>query len=204
MKLLIAVPAHDYIHTDFVNCFLKLIDKLKRDGIDFEYNIMSGTLVYIARDKLARYAINNGFTHVLWLDADMIFEDTLLDDLMFCGKDFVTGIAHARRKPYLSCVFKSLSTCEHFTEYGSEPFKVAGCGFACVLIKVDILTHVMLTFQTCFLPQMKLGEDLAFCDRAHYCGYEIWAEPTVRLGHIGQIAIYPEDHERYMEQIVRE
>ena len=204
MKLLIAVPAHDYIHVDFVKCLMKLTEKLKKDGVDFEYMINSGTLVYIARDKLARHAINNNFTHVLWLDADMVFEDTILDDLMFSGKDFVTGIAHARRKPYLSCIFKSLITCEHITEYPSEPFRIAGCGFACVLIKTEILKDVMMSFKTCFLPQMSLGEDLAFCDRAHYCGYEIWAEPTVRLGHIGHVAIYPEDHERYMDTIVRE
>ena len=67
MKLLIAIPAMDFMVTEFVKSLLKLTNKLKDDGIDFETRIEAGTLVYFARDKLARYAMNNGFTHVLRL-----------------------------------------------------------------------------------------------------------------------------------------
>ena len=89
-----------------MDCLIKLVARLKDDGADFEVKILSGTLVYAARDKLAHHAIDNRFTHVLWLDADMIFNDDLLEDLMFSGKNFVTAICHARRKPYVPCFFK--------------------------------------------------------------------------------------------------
>lgn len=203
MKLLIAIPSLDYVHVDFVKSLTALIMRLNNDGVDFDVQINSGTLVYVARDKLALHAINNGYTHVLWLDADMIFTDDLLEDLMFSGHDFITGICHSRRKPFVSCVFKSLSTLERFEKYPQNAFQVAGCGFACVLIKTEILKDVQNTFKTCFLPTQTLGEDLAFCDRARYLNYKIYAEPSVRLGHIGHIAIYPEDHERYMATIER-
>ena len=91
MKLLIAIPAMDFICTEFVKSLLRLTDKLKDDGVDFETRIEAGTLVYFARDKLARYAMNNGFTHVLWLDSDMVFEPEILEDLQFSGKSFVSG-----------------------------------------------------------------------------------------------------------------
>lgn len=203
MKLLIAIPSLDYIHVDFVNCLQKLIIRLKDDGINFDVKIISGTLVYTARDKLANHAIENGFTHVLWLDADMIFNDSLLDDLMFSGKPFVTGICHSRRKPFVSCVFRSLETLERFEVYPHDTFEIAGCGFACVLISTDILRDVRTSYQTCFLPTKNLGEDLAFCQRASSLGYKIYAEPSVRMGHIGHITIYPEDHERYMQSVER-
>lgn len=201
MRLLIAIPALDYVHIEFVDCLQKLIIRLKNDGVDFEVKIISGTLVYTARDKLACHAINNGFTHVLWLDADMIFTDALLDDLMFSGKDFVTGICHSRRKPYVSCLFKDIVNVVRFEEYPKDTFQIAGCGFACVLITTEILKDVQMTYGTCFLPQKTLGEDLAFCDRARSLNYKIYAEPSVRLGHIGHVTIYPEDHERYMQSI---
>jgi WXG100 family type VII secretion target len=35
------------------------------------------------------------------------------------------------------------------------------------------------------------GEDTAFCRRATQCGYEIWCEPTARIGHIAHVPIYP-------------
>ena len=198
MKLLIAIPAHDYMHIDFVNSLLGLTKKLDEEEVDYEISIHGGTLVYCARDALATKAIEGGFTDVLWLDADMVFTDTVLEDLQFCGKPMVSGIAHGRRAPHLSCLFTEVYPgVERFTEYPSEPFKVAGCGFGCVLMKTEILKAIKERHGTCFFPTRELGEDLAFCQRVTEGGWEIWAEPTVRLGHIGHIRIYPEYRELY-------
>lgn len=198
MKLLIAIPAHDYMHMDFVKSLLGLCRKLDEDEIEYDVRIHGGTLVYHGRDALATAAIEGGYTDVLWLDADMVFQDTVVEDLQFCGKPMVTGIAHGRRPPHLSCLFtKIYPEVERFTEYPSKPFKVAGCGFGCVLMKTEILRAVKERHGTCFFPTRELGEDLAFCQRATEGGWEIWAEPTVRLGHIGHIAIYPEYREQY-------
>ena len=199
MKLLIGIPSLDFQHVEFVKSLTALIVRLKDDGIDFDVQIEAGTLVHVARDKIACKAINEHYTHVLWFDADMVFTDDVLDSLMFCGKQFVSGICHSRRKGYNSCLFKNLDLnhIERFEEYPHEAFQVAGCGFGCVLIDVAILEDVQKTYKTCFLPMPAYGEDLAFCKRASELGYKIYAEPSVKLGHIGHIAIYPEDHERW-------
>lgn len=202
MKLLIAIPALDYINVEFMDCLVKLVVRLKNDGVDFEVKILSGTLVYAARDKLAHHAIDGSTTHVLWLDADMIFSDDLLEDLMFSGKSFVTGICHARRKPYMPCFFKSLSPVDRFDDYPtSDIFEVAGCGMACVLMEARILFDVMLKYGTCFCPTKELGEDLAFCQKARSMGYHIYADPSVVIGHIGHTTIYPDDYREYMAKI---
>lgn len=204
MKLLIGVPSYDYMHAEFVKCLSALLIHLAQKGVQFELAIVNGTLVYFARDKIACKAINEGFTHVLWLDADMIFQPTILDDLLDSGKDFVSGVAHSRRAPYLSCLFKrldDLSHLERFEEYPAEPFEVAGCGFACVLIRTEVLRAVQMHYKTCFLPERDWGEDLTFCRRATAMGYRIFADPYVRLGHIGHDVIWPEDHQRYMERL---
>lgn len=205
MKLLIGVPSLDYIHAEFVKCLTALTKKLALDGIQFDVFICNGTLVHIARDKIACHAINNGFTHVLWLDSDMIFRDTILDDLMDCRQEFVTGIAHSRRKPFASCVFHNIDDLNHLVRhegpYPLEPFQVAGCGFACVLISTEVLRDVQIQYRTCFLPMAEWGEDLAFCKRARALGHHIWADPAVKVGHIGHEVIWPEDHERYLESL---
>jgi hypothetical protein len=54
---------------------------------------------------------------------------------------------------------------------------------------------------TCFLPTNRASEDLAFCQRATGLGYEIWCEPTARVGHIGAVAIWPEDGKRFRGDI---
>lgn len=204
MKLLIAVPTYDYIHFQFVDCFTKLIRKLDEDGIDYEVAFQGGTLVYVGRDKLAKKAIEGGFTHMLWLDSDMVFTEELLDNLMFSGKDFVTGIAHSRRPPHVSCLFNKIWPRVDRWEghnYPSTAFKVAGCGFACVLIKTSVIKAVYDKNGTAFFPMRELGEDLAFCKRAGDLGFSIWAEPTAWMGHIGHITVYPEYEELYENSI---
>ena len=204
MKLLIGVPCMDFVHVEFMHSLTKLLMKLKDDGVDFQLDIESGTLVYFARDRIAKKAINEEFTHVLWLDSDMVFRETILDDLLFCGKQFVTGIYHARRKGYASVIFKEidLNHIERFEEYPREPFRIAGCGFGCVLVSVETLKAVCMKHTTCFTPLQDLGEDIAFCKRARDLGFELWCDPTVVCGHIGHIAIYPEDHELWKKSII--
>lgn len=203
MKLLIGIPSLDYMHTDFVKSLTALIVRLKDDGVDFTVHIEAGTLVYKARDNIASKAVNEGYTHVLWFDSDMVFTDDIFDTLQFCGKDFVCGIFHARRKGYHSCLFKSLklNDLERFEEYPKEPFEVAGCGFGCVLLSVEVLKAVFQRYKSCFLPLKYYREDLAFCLRAKEVGYKIYADPTAVVGHVGHIIVYPEDHERWKAEI---
>lgn len=203
MKLLIAIPTLDYIHVEFMRSLIALTNRLKDDGIDFHVEIKSGTLVYVARDLLATKARQEGYTHVLWLDSDMVFTEDLVDDLLFVGKPFVTGIAHSRRPPHCSCIFRTLRPVDRysFKDYGSEPFQIGGCGMACVLMETEIIRAIWEKYTFCFLPMEELGEDLAFCQRAIDLGYEIWADPAVRIGHIGHITIWPEDEEGWQNKI---
>jgi hypothetical protein len=55
---------------------------------------------------------------------------------------------------------------------------------------------------SCFFPMRELGEDLAFCKRAGDLGFEIWAEPTVKLGHVGHLVVYPEQQEIYQNSVL--
>lgn len=206
MRLLIGIPSTDFLHVEFVKSLTNLVLRLKEDDIDFTVHFESGTLVYVARDNIASKAINGGFTHVLWLDSDMVFTDDFLDSLMFCGKPFVAGIFQSRRKGYHSALFKNLDidNLERFEEYPHGTFEIAGCGFAGVLIETEILRNVMTNYGTCFLPMKMYGEDLAFCKRAVDMGYKIYAEPTAVMGHVGHITIYPEDHEKWKAEISKE
>lgn len=206
MRLLIGIPSTDFLHVEFVKSLTNLVLRLREDEIDFTVHFETGTLVYVARDNIASKAINGGFTHVLWLDSDMVFTDDFLDSLMFCGKPFVAGIFQSRRKGYHSALFKNLDidNLERFEEYPHGTFEIAGCGFAGVLIETEILRQVMVNHGTCFLPMKMYGEDLAFCKRAVDMGYKIYAEPTAVMGHVGHITIYPEDHEKWKAEISKE
>ena len=194
MRLLIAIPALDQVQTKFMADLLRLVNKLYRDGIEFEVEIRSGTLVHAARDYLAGVAIDREFTHVLCLDSDMAFEPDLLDSLCASGKPFVTAICSARREPYPLCIFSSLLDSKQRRWEGPYPdtvFEIAGCGMACVLMETKILRMVYGAYRTCFTPMNQYGEDTAFCLRASALGIKMYAEPAVKVGHIGQTIFYP-------------
>ena len=192
MKLLIAVPTTDYIHADFVKSLTKLTAELSKQRIAFDVEILSGTLVYFARNKLACKAVNEKYTDVLWLDSDMVFTEKIVDDLLECEKEMVCGAFVSRRPQFTPCVYSSIEQgkVEKVKEFGLKPFRVEGCGFATVLTKADLLRDVMQKFGTCFMPTEYYGEDLAFCWRVKQIGREIWCEPTVRPGHIAHVPLY--------------
>ena len=202
MKLLIAIPSYEGLQPEFVRSLTELESQLRADNVWFEIKIISGTLVHTARDRLAQHAVKHHFDEVLWIDDDMVFDCHLYEDLKMCGKDMVCGLFVSRHFPYVSCLFRSLIPVERISVYPDEAFKVAGCGFGCVLMKTQLLADVMNNNGgKCFVPDQKLGEDVEFCQRATNLGYEIWCEPTARVGHVGRIVIWPEDVERLQGSI---
>ena len=205
MKLLIAVPAYESVRVEFFRSILELEKNLRENGVRYEIKPISGTLVHIARDRLASHAIKNGFDEVLWIDSDMVFDGHIYEDLKMVNKDIVCGWFISRHYPYVSCLFSSISPVERINEVPDEAFRVKACGFGCVLMKTVVLERVMNAHGgKCFIPDQKLGEDIAFCKRADDCGFEIWCEPTARVGHVGPVTIWPEDQKRLQGDIQNE
>ena len=150
-------------------------------------------MVYISRDNIAKKAIEEDYTEVLWLDADMVFDKDIYWKLKNTGKEFVTAIYRGRHGTHRPCIFEKLEPPERWDSFDQEPSikEIKGCGFGCVLTSVDILRTVWNRFGTCFRPTPLLGEDLAFCKRVSDCGYSMWANLDVPVGHIGQFVIEP-------------
>lgn len=192
MKLLIAIPTVDYIHHLFAESLNKLTRKLDVDGIDYDVKFQSGTLIYLERDALVKYAVQNKFTHMLWLDADMVFSDDILDKFMKDYKPFVSCIYVSRHRNKNSVLFDDLLWSHRITKYPEELFRIEGCGFGCVLMETKIPQAIMDEHGTCFIPSARYGEDLAFCEKVLKHGYEMWANPNVIVGHIGNTIYYPD------------
>lgn len=194
MKILIAVPSMDTVAASFAESLANL-----RKGDDCEVQFVQSSLVYDSRNNLAGYAISANFDAVLWLDADMIFPPDLLEKLcadIETGKDIVSGLCFCRRFPYAPVVYKRLELegekpiNDSYVDYPEdEMFRVEGCGFGVVMTKTDVLRKISEQYHTVFSPLPHFGEDLSFCLRARECGYEIWCDPTVPIGHVGYINV---------------
>lgn len=189
MKTLIAIPCFDEMDAGFVQC---LVD-MKPVG-ETRILVLSGSLIFEARERLADFAIQNGYDHVLWLDSDIMFPSTMMIDLAAQDKDIITGVIAARRYPFYPCVYRSEGKkLEPVKDFGTKLFKVDSCGFGAVLLKTEVLQKMFDEFHTCFQPILGYGEDLSFCVRAKKLGYEIWADPSIDIGHIGKTVIKKDD-----------
>lgn len=194
MKILIAVPCMDHVPTPFCQS-LALIQKIG----DCTLMMQSGSLVYASRDTLATLSVTKEFDYVLWLDSDMVFKpDTLIrmmDTLQKNDLDILTGLCFRRVPPYTPTLFDKLEmdgkNCIHteFDEIPEELFEVGGCGFAAVLMKTDVFLDVSAKFGAMFTPIGQNGEDASFCMRARECGYKIFCDPKIVIGHVGNIVV---------------
>lgn len=195
MKVFIAIPSMDSVPA----LFCQSLALLQRAG-DTQVGFEVGSLVYNARNNLARQAIKSEADWVIWLDSDMVFGPDLLNRMLkVCkenGIDFLTAVCFRRKAPYTPCLFDRLEKIDKGASYTallSVPegrFKVGGCGFAGVLMSTDVLISVASKFEgRMFDPMDGFGEDVSFCWRARQCGYDIWADSEIELGHVGQCVV---------------
>lgn len=185
MKTLVAIPCFDEMDAGFVQC---LVD-MKPVG-EVRTLVLSGSLIYEARERLASFAIENGYDQVLWLDSDIMFPSTMLMDMMAQDKTIITGVIAARRHPFYPCVYISEGNkLKPVLDFDGKLVKVDSCGFGAVLMKTEVLKNMFDEFKTCFQPILGYGEDLSFCVRAKKLGYEIYADPNIDIGHIGKTVL---------------
>ena len=195
MKVFIAVPSMDTLPALFCQS-LALLQRAGDTMIGFEV----GSLVYNARNNLARQAINAEADWVLWLDSDMVFGPDLLQRMLkVCTEndiDFLTALCFRRKPPYTPCLFDRLDKIDKGASYTallSVPdgrFKVGGCGFAGVLMSTQVILDVGAKFGgRMFDPMEGFGEDVSFCWRARQCGYDIWCDSDIEMGHVGSCVV---------------
>lgn len=205
MKVFIAIPSLENVPA----LFCQSLALLKRAG-DTIVGFEVGSLVYNARNNLARQAIKSEADFVLWLDSDMVFGPDLLQRMLKVCQDehidFLTGLCFRRKPPYTPCLFDRLEKTNKgasYTALMSVPdgrFKVGGCGFAGVLMSADVLLSVAAKFNgRMFDPMDGFGEDVSFCWRARQCGYDIWCDSEIELGHVGNCIVTRKYFEAFNE-----
>lgn len=206
MKTLIAVPCMDTVYTDFMRSLLLL----KPVG-EVSYGIVSGTLIYDARNIITEKAINGDYDQILWLDSDMTFAPDILEVLsedIADNKGFVSGLYFSRRRPVRPTIFQEcclltledgqkLPTTAHYHNYPKNSvFEIKACGFGCVLMTREFLQTVTEKFgKYPFSPAVGFGEDLSFCMRAQQAGLTMYCDSRVKLGHIARLPVEERDYQ---------
>ena len=201
-RIMVAVPTREYIDVDSEKCIRKLEKDswLNRD-IEVDVHLVPTTIIHDGRFALAQMAIKNKYDYILWIDSDMVFESTVLYDLLEADKDIVTAVCFMRRAPYEPCIYSKMrmgatleeDQIEKYYDYPEGVFEVEACGLAMVLMKVVVLEDILYKTGQPFFPvrsdHRTLGEDLSFCYNARKSGHKIWATSKPKVGHIGKMIV---------------
>lgn len=147
------------------------------------YSMRQGGDIVSARTFCVKDAIKNRATHVFFIDSDMTFPPDTLDRLLAHNKDIVT-VEYSRRQLPPSPVTHPL---EERSE--TELYKAARIGGGCLLIKLDVFNHIAkpwFNFGRNSEGEVVMGEDTWFANTARDAGYDVWIDPTIKVGHVGE------------------
>lgn len=168
----------------------------------------------IARNEISGAALRDGFEELMWIDSDIEFRPGDVDKLRGHNLPICCGIYPKKDQCELACHVLPGTTSLNFGSTGGlTEILYAGTGFLFVKKEVFNRMDEQLSLPICnafagrphrpyFQPLIVnnpvkgpwyLGEDYAFCERARQCGFQIMADTTIRLGHVGQYSYSWED-----------
>jgi len=206
-RIMVAVPSREYIDVDTVNCLMQLEkDSWLNPSIELDTWIVQGTVIHDLRFELTKEAIRNKFDYILWIDSDMLFNSSVVYDLLEADKDIVTAVCYMRRAPYEPCIYSKLrmgatleeDEIEKYLDFPEGVFEVEACGLAMCLVRVSVFEDLLQNGGQPFFPvrsdHRTFSEDLSFCYNARKKGYKIWATSKPRIGHIGKMVVDVESY----------
>ena len=187
LKISIGTPTYDGFKTETVLCLIMALRELNHE---VHLNFRKGTYVHEARNQIVKEAQINGATHLMFIDADIAFPKDGIKRLLSHHKDIVGGIYNLKSFP-LTTTLKLVDKAGNLTKSSTEKipkklFKCHALGTGFLLINMSVFEKVKkpyFDFNTYHGEFM--GEDINFCNKAHDAGFDIWCDPTIRLGHIG-------------------
>ena len=209
-KLFIGLPAYDFKVTIRLAISLaRLAQYAPAHGIEIQIGSVCGcSVVSRARNLLVKDFLESDCTELMFIDADINFEaQDVLRLLAWLSENEKMGIAAgvpaARKmdKTYIATLDHDDGDNVTMNPMGLVRAKHVATAF--MMIKREVLEKMVevhpewnywdtrsqrtlsCVFDFKLEPEGYKGEDFLFCDRTRELGYEVWIDPTIKLGHMG-------------------
>jgi hypothetical protein len=155
------------------------------------------------RCVMAQEALDDGFEHIVWIDADVAFWPYDVERMIKSGPLFVSAPYSVKGWPALTTEFfeKKVILGE---KGGLYEIKYAATGFMYThrsvynaIVQSEKMQKVKIWggqyevypyFYPLLINGEYLGEDFAFCHRIRNAGIKLYSDTTIKLAHIGKYA----------------
>lgn len=206
--LAIATP---YVGPGLPEYYVHSVWRLQRPAVPANWFFVNNRPVDVARNKLAADILQYPFSHVLWLDSDMVFPSEMLTRLAAHDKPIVSATYFSRTDMPIPHVYDYYGVkddgCTYYTtkgqafsewlerhpEWKDRPnvqcfegtdglVECDGFGFGAVLMRREVLEAVGYPY---FESDADTGgaEDFDFCEKAKAKGYTLYADFAIQCDH---------------------
>jgi hypothetical protein len=170
-------------------------------------SICGCSVVSRARNLLVKDMVDSDATDLLFIDSDINFEPDDILRLMAWGADpkkgIVAGVPRTRSENKVYIADLDYDENGELTMNGMGLVRGKRVATAFMLIRREVFEQMMAAhpewvykdqrsdrmipclFDFKLTEEGYIGEDFLFCDRARELGFEVWIDPTIKLGHMG-------------------
>ena len=208
-SLFIALPAYDFkVSLKLAVSLAAFAQKAGSYGIEIQIGSICGcSVVSRARNLLAKDFLESSCTDLLFIDSDINFHaDDVFRLLAWTAdpkKGIVAGVPRTRSVDTVYITTLDQDENEQLTMNGMGLVRATRVATAFMMVRRDVFETLArehtewqyhdprsgrtLTamFDFKLTPEGYIGEDFLFCDRAREHGFEVWIDPTIKLGHMG-------------------
>ncbi len=201
VSVFLAMPTHRDIPAQTAIALLETQRALWEKNILFHVAMeCGGSLVHHSRAALVHQFMKTDFTHLFWVDSDIVWDQKDFLKLLALGTkmEIVCGAYPTKTEPPVFFMRYGPES-EIANEYGCSSIHGIGIGFTVVQRKVikdlyDRAPKVKFSWSDELIPYVfrqdkegnePRGEDMAFFADARELGYQIHLDPMISLGHIG-------------------
>lgn len=211
-RLFFATPSFNDVSADFAWSIADMqlaLSQHKIPGYENQTMVIGNrrsSMLVKSRHDLVKDALSGNFSHILFVDSDQTFPNSLVHRLARHGKNIIGCNVATKRQDgsYPTARLAPKDQSEWFAGHmvyskgkkGIE--KVWRLGFGIMLIHLDVFRKIPKPwFMNEYVPDIDdyYGEDWFFCRVAEKAGFDIWIDHdlSVEIGHVGHF-IYGHDN----------
>jgi len=208
-SLFIALPAYDFkVSLKLAISLARFAQTAPQHGVTIQIGSICGcSVVSRARNLLVKDMLESDCTDLLFVDSDINFEPEDVYRLMAWASDpkkgIVGGVPRTRSDNKVYIATLDYDENNELTMNRMGLVRARRLATAFMLVRREVFTTLVdahpewsyydsrtaRTLSAVFYFKLTdegyMGEDYLFCDRAREHGFEVWVDPTIKLGHMG-------------------
>lgn len=146
------------------------------------------SMIATARNTIVENALEDkDITHILMIDDDMTFKPDMLIKMLSHDVDIIGALAFKRTDTFAPCTYMAKDG-RLFPIIPEKMMKVSAVGSAGLLVRREVYEKIDYPwFETYYNEEGRLTSvDIDFCNKARRAGFDIYVDPDIEMGHIGE------------------